>query len=126
MSRQRLLTRRDALILALLAAAGILLWLFLRTGGTAHVTARITVDGACIGEYDLTDSVQGTFTLPQAEGVVFEIGEQGIRICENDCASRQCAHTGWISRPHQTIVCLPKKLMIELTVPEASAPDAII
>lgn len=122
----KLLNRRDAVILLCLAAAGILLWMLLRTDSVPHTAARITMDGTCIAEYDLTASPWGTFTLPQAEGVVFEIGDQGIRILENDCTGRQCVHAGWIFRPGQTIVCLPKKLMIQLTGPEDPAPDAVI
>lgn len=122
----KLLNRRDAVILLCLAAAGILLWMLLRTDSVPHTAARITMDGTCIAEYDLTASPRGTFALPQAEGVVFEIGDQGIRILENDCTGRQCVHAGWISRPGQTIVCLPKKLMIQLTGPEDPAPDAVI
>ena len=105
---------------------GILLWLLFQTGSREHVTAEITVNGTCIAQYDLSSAPKGTFTLPQAEGVVFEISDQGIRITENDCPGRQCVHTGWISRPNQTIVCLPKKLMIQLTSSEDAPPDVVI
>ena len=105
---------------------GILLWLLFQIGSREHVTAEITVDSTCIAQYDLSSASKGTFTLPQAEGVVFEISDQGIRITENDCPGRQCVHTGWISRPNQTIVCLPKKLMIQLTSSEDAPPDAVI
>lgn len=126
MMEQKLLNRRDAIILLSLAAAGILLWLLFQTGSREHVTAGITVDNTCIARYDLSSAPKGTFTLPQAEGVVFEISDQGIRITENDCPGRQCVHTGWISHPNQTIVCLPKKLMIQLTSSEDGPPDVVI
>ena len=126
MMEQKLLNRRDAIILLSLAAVGILLWLLFQTGSTEHMTAEITVDNTCIAQYDLSSAPKGTFALPQAEGVVFEISDQGIRITENDCLGRQCVHTGWISRPNQTIVCLPKKLMIQLTGSEDAPPDVVI
>ena len=126
MMEQKLLNRRDAIILLSLAAVGILLWLLFQIGSREHVTAEITVDSTCIAQYDLSSAPKGTFTLPQAEGVVFEISDQGIRITENDCPGRQCVHAGWISRPNQTIVCLPKKLMIQLTSSEDAPPDVVI
>ena len=104
MMEQKLLNRRDAIILLSLAAVGILLWLLFQIGSREHVTAEITVDSTCIAQYDLSSAPKGTFTLPQAEGVVFEISDQGIRITENDCPGRLCVHPGWIYRPNQTIV----------------------
>ena len=50
MMEQKLLNRRDAIILLSLAAVGILLWLLFQIGSREHVTAEITVDSTCIAQ----------------------------------------------------------------------------
>ncbi len=44
--------------------------------------------------------------------VVLEIRPGKIRILQNDCPKQICVHTGFIDKPYQTIVCVPKKIVI--------------
>lgn len=37
-----------------------------------------------------------------------------IRVLESDCPRHICIHSGWISNPGQTIVCVPNKTIIEV------------
>ncbi len=46
--------------------------------------------------------------------VVLEIRPGKIRILHNDCAKQICVHTGFIDQPYQSIVCVPKKIVIYL------------
>lgn len=59
---------------------------------------------------------------PKAENYYFkdnriqlEINERKVRILKSDCPRKICVHTGWIESPAQTIVCIPNKLLIEIT-----------
>lgn len=44
----------------------------------------------------------------------FEIKNHTIRIVKTDCPKKICMHTGWISRAHESIVCIPNKIYIEI------------
>jgi hypothetical protein len=37
-----------------------------------------------------------------------------VRIVSADCPRKFCSHSGWISGPGQTIVCVPNKVLIEV------------
>ena len=39
----------------------------------------------------------------------------GLRVSEADCPTQDCVHTGAISRSGQSIVCLPARIIIQLT-----------
>jgi hypothetical protein len=44
-----------------------------------------------------------------------EILESGaVRIIESTCPDKICVRTGWISRPGQSIVCLPNRVVVRI------------
>ncbi len=44
--------------------------------------------------------------------VVLQIEPGKIRILENDCIKQICVRTGYIDKTNESIVCVPKKLLI--------------
>jgi len=46
--------------------------------------------------------------------VVLDVKPGKIRILENDCAQHICIHTGYITKTGQSIICVPKKILIYL------------
>ena len=60
-----------------------------------------------------------TFSLQQNQTVPFghftiEVKKGSIGIIESDCPQKICVHTGMISNPAQTIVCVPNRVIIEI------------
>lgn len=45
---------------------------------------------------------------------LIEIGDGKVRVIEADCPDKLDVKQGWISKPGETIVCLPNKLVIEI------------
>ena len=76
-------------------------------------TAVITADGKEIYRTELSGSSR-EFELAAADGAVFEINDGSIRIKSNDCPDKICVHTGFISEEGETIVCMPKKLIVTI------------
>ena len=108
----------DALVvLAVLAAAGSLLFLFRPRSGN-FLTARIVLDHELVAEIELT-ALTGPVTLevPGAPG--------RIRIAHSGCPSQDCVHTGWVSRSGGQIVCLPNRLVISVSGSDAPEVDGI-
>ena len=55
-----------------------------------------------------------TFSLKNVKGVVFEVNNGKIRIIESDCPDKICVKTDFIDSKSEKIVCLPKKLIVEI------------
>ncbi len=76
-------------------------------------TAIISVDSKVIKKIDLkNDSIN--FTIENIKGVVFEVNNGKIRIIESDCPDKICVKTDFIGSKNEKIVCLPKKLIVEI------------
>ena len=113
-------------VLAVLAAAGFILFLF-RPGEANFLTARIVLDNVLVEEIDLT-ALDGPVTLdvPGARYPITVEADAGrVRIAHSDCPSQDCVHTGWVSRPGGQIVCLPNRLVISVVGSAGSEVDAV-
>ena len=100
-----------------LLAAGAAVFLLLRPRGEGHV-ARITLDGKVVEEIDLSRVEQPyTLTVDGPGGFSNTITVEKGRICVSQagCPDQICVHQGYISDGTTPIVCLPNKLIIEIT-----------
>lgn len=109
-----------ALIFALLLAAA-LLYLALRPG-EAGGWAVVTVDGAEVGRYRLTED--RVVTIGKDDYNVLEIAHGAAAVTEANCGDHTCVRMGKISRTGETIVCLPHRLVVEI-VGGAADVDAV-
>ena len=113
-------------VLAVLAAAGLILFLF-RPGEANFLTARIVLDNVLVEEIDL-NALTGPVTLdvPGARYPITVEADAGrVRIAHSDCPSQDCVHTGWVSRPGGQIVCLPNRLVISVVGSGGAVVDAV-
>lgn len=118
----RLLSRRDALIILLLAVIAVTAMLTAHTH--AGAAAQISKDGKVIAEITLS-AEDREFTLPETGTTVFEISGGRIRIKESDCPEHTCVRRGFIGMKNETIICLPKKIIITVT-DGAEGYDAVV
>ena len=102
------------LFAVLAAAAGA--YLLLAGGGEAK-TAAVYVNGTLYAEYDLSAAV-----IPYEVTIETELGHNtlrvshgGIAVTEADCPGNDCVRQGEIRDSLIPIVCLPHKLVIEIT-----------
>ena len=105
------MSRSVKVILAALAllVAGSAAFLLLRPKGEGHM-ARITLDGKVVEEpYTLTLEGPGGFS----NTITVEKGR--ICVSQAGCPDQICVHQGYISDSTTPIVCLPNKLIIEIT-----------
>ncbi len=109
---RRLVEPKDILIIVLLIALLGGLCIIMRVGTGQSGQASVTVDGTLIARIPLDKS--GGYEYPELPGVVFTVEDGSVRISENDCADLTCVRTGAISRSGQAIICLPKKIAVEI------------
>jgi hypothetical protein len=75
--------------------------------------AVILLDGKEVYRTDLSAVNDLTFTVPEIEGMEFEIKDGKIRVLHSDCHDKICVKTGFISR-NEAIVCLPKHVVVKI------------
>ncbi len=106
-------------LLALSAAAAALLYARTPSG----TVAVVTLDGAEVHRVDLsqvTESYELSFTGESGITDVVEVAPGKIRVLQADCPDQVCVRQGWIETGVAPIVCLPNRLVIEIT----GGPDA--
>lgn len=118
------MTSADWKLIAAIALIGAILFGFFvmtRLYGTKAQNATVTVQGEVIMRLNISGSTREQ-DLPGA-GMKLQYGGGRIRVINSDCSEQVCVKTGWISRPGQSIVCLPNQTMISLS--GEGGPDAI-
>ncbi|HHX86834.1 MAG TPA: NusG domain II-containing protein [Firmicutes bacterium] len=83
--------------------------------------AKVYVDNKLVSELSLPDHHQFIYRFNFGEGnhqAQLEVDRGRIRMFPLDrqlCPRGICSHTGWISEPYESIVCLPNRIMIIFT-----------
>ena len=116
--------RRDVILIAVLAAVGVLVLLVMLVFTQKGQTVQVRQDGVVTAEYPL--SQDRTVDIPFVNGghnvLVIHNGEAWVE-------DALCQKTGRISRTGQSVICLPHRLVIEITggeVQESSAVDILV
>lgn len=111
--------------------------LFLFLGGASFwLTHHLTAPGACV-VVTVNGKEYGTYSLQEDRTIeVVQSGEtrNTIRIEngsafmeDSSCKNQVCVHQGAISLSHQTVVCLPNKVLLEVISKDdhsGNAPDS--
>jgi hypothetical protein len=98
------------LIAAVLVSAAVSLVSFWRGAG-GEKSAYVYQDGRLVQVLPLD---RDRVVEVPGEEVSIEVSDNRIRIRESSCPKRICVQVGWVSRPGRPIVCVPKKLMIQV------------
>lgn len=109
--------RRDApwllsagLLVAALAAAGLMVWV---TPGAPGGKAVVLVAGQ--ERLVLPLGQDGRHELDVGHGhMVLEVKDDAVRVAESDCDDQVCVRTGWIRTPGRPIVCAPYRVLVEV------------
>jgi hypothetical protein len=107
----------DAAVPVLLLAAALLIALIPARAGAADkvVVTYLEADNNLYSKaYGLgSDS---DFTVTGKDGIELSVSIRGgtVRVTEAGCPGRDCVKTGEISRPGQSIVCLPAGILIRI------------
>ena len=67
-----------------------------------------------------------TFDVESSDGGVntVEVHNDKIRIKSANCGDQVCVYTGYVSKPGETIVCLPNQVIVEIVSMGADEVDA--
>ena len=100
-------------VVALAAASALTVWPGRDSGS---LTAVVTADGEELDRFAPADLAAGPRTYTHNGYTLTVTAEDGgLRVSEAGCPTQDCLHTGTISRSGQSIVCLPARIIIQLT-----------
>ena len=102
------------LICMMLCLAAIGFGMILFSGGGSGGTLTVTIDGEVYGTYDL--SVDQEIVMDESTGYNrFEIKDGTVTMIEAGCPDQYCVKHAPINKENETIVCLPHKVVLEIT-----------
>ena len=103
-----------AVVIVLIAAAGLLLFVMNKEEGS---TVSVKFDGKEIASYSLSENIEIPIKTGENDEFinVLTIKDGKASISEADCPDKICVETRAMSYVGETIVCLPHKLVIEIT-----------
>lgn len=104
-----LLVIAAVVLLALIIAAAFLL----PSGHNDGAVVQIYQDGKLIQAVPLQENTVVTLTGNYENTVQIQDGK--VAIIASDCPGEDCVHTGWISTPGTSIICLPNRVEIRIT-----------
>lgn len=110
--------KKDGILIFAVLVIAAVLFCVLKLGNKGDGgTLTVTIDGEIYGTYDL--SVDQVITLDEALGYnCFEIKDGKVMMLEADCPDQYCVNHAAIHKEHETIVCLPHKVVLEITESE--------
>lgn len=120
--------RYDAVVTVIVALLAIIaaLWFYLPKTQGGEMMVVISAGSEETARIALADFTQ-TVVSHNGYTLTIEAGEDGVYVSESDCPTRDCVHTGVITRAGQSIVCLPAQVVIHLEgTASADAPDVIV
>ena len=120
--------KKDLIFISSILIFAVFLLLIQRVYGNAQDEAdlvKITVNQKLYGTYDLNKNQ--TITIQNDFGInTIQIQNKDVWMEEADCPDGYCKEQGHISKNKQTIVCLPHKLVVEISDDsEKSEPDSV-
>lgn len=114
-------TRWDALVAAVILLLAAAVTAALRASpaftGTDRLTAVVSVDGREADRVALWTLRQPETRTYTGQGYTLEVEftSGGVRVAEADCPNLDCVHTGQVSGPGRSVVCLPARITVQLT-----------
>lgn len=121
--------KRDIiLVVSLLVVAGIVFLVFninIKTGKTVVITEN----GSTYGTYSLSENKVIDINTDLGHNEVL-IKDGKVHMEEADCPDKYCVDKGNISKTNESLICLPHKLVVEITNDEVKSDnddlDAIV
>lgn len=111
-------------VIVVIAAVSALLIMFIQREAGAMV--RITIDGVLYGEYSLSE--EQFISIDEESGHNRIVIEDGCAyMADADCPDKYCMDYKPIAKGGETIICLPHRLVVEVTgARDRQQPDVIV
>ena len=108
--------RKADIILAVgLIVVGFAMSFFLASGKAEGSQVTVTADGKLYGRWSLSEDRTVDIDQKNSRHNQFQIKDGKVTMIQADCHGHDCIQQGSIDQTGETIVCLPNKVVIEIT-----------
>ena len=95
--------------------------------GNAVDARTVIIQDADGNTFKMSLSQDDVLTVASSAGTnVIEVQAGKVRVSEADCPNQDCVEQGWISNAGQQIVCLPHKLVVNITDEDAASAYDVV
>ena len=111
-----------------LAAAGLLLLcacVLFYSRGKEGAVVTVTVNGSLYGTYSLEQDQTVEIKIDGAVTNVLSIQNKKADMLSANCPDLLCVHQKAVSKEHETIVCLPNQVVVEVVGGEKAELDSV-
>ena len=102
-----------AIVLVLVLAAAVALFFVPSRSTAENAMVQVYQDGKLLQELSLESDQSILITGEYENTVVIRDGKACI--AQSTCPGEDCVHSGWISSPGRSVVCLPNRVEIRIT-----------
>lgn len=88
-------------------------------------SATIKIDNEIYKTVELTTETQYVEIRNDRGYDILKIHDNGIEVIESDCPQKICFTFGLISKPRETIICIPMRMVIEINGTPVDTEDEI-
>ncbi|MDD4124247.1 MAG: NusG domain II-containing protein [Eubacteriales bacterium] len=122
--KTKLIKKADIIAAAVIIAAGLAAFLFLR-GGEGRM-AVVEYNGKTVKTIDLSEvEKEYTFTVNGDLDVEITVTPEGIRFSHSECRDKLCIKFGLLSQRGDMAACVPAKVSIRITGGTGGTVDGI-
>ncbi len=123
--------KSDIIIIAVIAAVGLLFWILYSTVfGKSGTNAEIYYRSELVETVNLAAGKEETFSIEQVPNVIFQLYEDGsIAFTQSDCPDKICIQSGRLHLVGQYAACLPNQVYMKIVSTDggnSDVPDMII
>lgn len=109
-----MIKKADIFLTLALIIAGLAISYFLTVDSSSGSVLKITSDGKLFGSYSLLEDQQISLDKTGHHNTV-EISDGTVSMVSSDCSGQDCVHQRSISESGESIVCLPNRIVLEIS-----------
>ncbi len=113
-SRKRLAASDVVLAFVLVSVSVLMTALQFKNTGNTALKAVVKKNGITVQSVVLQDREPYEMCIDEEYNIILYIEKNRVTVVRSDCADKICVNTGKITKPGQTIVCLPARVSVEL------------
>ncbi len=117
--------KNDAWFLGIVGVVLVIFVILYSAFGKQGASVLVTVDGSTYGTYSLAQNQRVEIVIDGVTTNILEIQDGKADMVEADCPDKLCVHQKAISKNNETIICLPNKVVVQVTGGEESEFDSV-
>ncbi len=122
-SGEGMLKRNDIILIGVIVLLGLTAFFVMKMTRSDGSQVLVTIDGKKYQSFELNKDMKFTIHLENKEENTFEIKDGYVKMVDATCPDKLCVQHSGIHYNHETIVCLPHKVVLQIVGGEEDDVD---